>query len=312
MNKKNVSIMVAEEDNEIRESLVSYINSQSDMEVVFCTDNGESALNFILNEKPQIAIINLFLPLYDGIAILDDLKEKNFTDTSVITLSFMRGDTVVKKILSLGGKYCIIKPFKNEVVVKQLRNVLTDFDNLSKYDYLDDAESEDFEELINEEVINEEINLSEEVNVIEEEINVTKEDINHNSSNSEISNLFSMGNKPLSIDLIVSNLLNRLNISPSLRGYMFLRSSIKVVYNKPDSITALTKNLYPDVAREYYSTSSKVERAMRHAIDTCWKKGYGEVYCEIMNFNCSEKPTNGQFIATIAEYIRVNYSIDAS
>lgn len=73
-----------------------------------------------------------------------------------------------------------------------------------------------------------------------------------------------------------------------------------------DVLMGITKGLYPDIARAYKTTASKVERAIRHAIESAWKKNGPQVYFEIAGYLPAEKPTNGQFIAALSEYFRMN------
>ena len=71
-------------------------------------------------------------------------------------------------------------------------------------------------------------------------------------------------------------------------------------------LTGITKGLYPDIAKAYRTTSSKVERAIRHAIESAWKKNGQQVYFEVAGYLPVDKPTNGQFIAALSEYFRIH------
>ena len=72
-----------------------------------------------------------------------------------------------------------------------------------------------------------------------------------------------------------------------------------------DVLVGITKGLYPDIAKQYKTTASKVERAIRHAIESVWKKNGPQVYFEVAGYLPTEKPTNGQFIAALSEYFRI-------
>ena len=71
-------------------------------------------------------------------------------------------------------------------------------------------------------------------------------------------------------------------------------------------LVGITKGLYPDIAKHYKTTASKVERAIRHAIESAWKKNGPQVYFEMAGYLPAEKPTNGQFIAALSEYFRLS------
>ena len=121
---------------------------------------------------------------------------------------------------------------------------------------------------------------------------------------------------PISIpDLIVnfftvsdfSSLLSRMGVPASIKGYHFIRQAVMMAVEDAEVMIGITKGLYPDIARMYHTSASKVERAIRHAVESAWKKNGRQVYFEISGYHMIEKPTNGQFIAILAEYIRMRY-----
>lgn len=107
-----------------------------------------------------------------------------------------------------------------------------------------------------------------------------------------------------SIDDRLSNLFLGLGIPAHIKGYHYLREAVKLVLENPDSINRITKELYPAIARRFGTSSSKVERAIRHAIEVGWSRG--RVDSLNRAFGCrvatpEDKPTNGEFIALIAD-----------
>lgn len=103
----------------------------------------------------------------------------------------------------------------------------------------------------------------------------------------------------------ISLLLSRMGISASIKGYHFIRKAVMMAVVDEEVLVGITKGLYPDIARMYKTTASKVERAIRHAIESAWKKNGQQVYFETAGYLPMEKPTNGQFIAAISEYFRL-------
>ena len=88
-----------------------------------------------------------------------------------------------------------------------------------------------------------------------------------------------------------------------------MRVAVKQVMERPNLINAITKELYPAVAREFDTTASKVERAIRHAIEVAWNRGKIENINEIFGYNIytkNDKPTNGEFIALIADKLMID------
>ena len=107
-----------------------------------------------------------------------------------------------------------------------------------------------------------------------------------------------------SIDDRLSNIFLSLGIPAHIKGYQFLREAVKLVLDNPDSINRITKELYPAIARRFGTSASKVERAIRHAIEVGWSRGLVESLNRA--FGCrvatpEDKPTNGEFIALIAD-----------
>lgn len=104
----------------------------------------------------------------------------------------------------------------------------------------------------------------------------------------------------------ISVLLSRMGISASIKGYHFIRRAVLLAVEDQEVLVGITKGLYPGIAKEYKTTASKVERAIRHAIESAWKKNGPQVYFEVAGYLPSEKPTNGQFIAAISEFFRIH------
>ena len=106
------------------------------------------------------------------------------------------------------------------------------------------------------------------------------------------------------VDDRMSNIFLSLGIPAHIKGYQFLREGVRLVIEQPDRINRITKELYPSIARRYATSPSKVERAIRHAIEVAWSRGRVESLSRA--FGCrvaipEDKPTNGEFIALIAD-----------
>ncbi|MEG2540977.1 MAG: sporulation transcription factor Spo0A [Clostridia bacterium] len=107
-----------------------------------------------------------------------------------------------------------------------------------------------------------------------------------------------------SLDEKIANLFISVGIPAHIKGYQFLREAIKLTVDSPDIINAITKRLYPSIADHYQTSASKVERAIRHAIEVAWSRGKIENINNIFGikiYSPNEKPTNGEFIALVAD-----------
>lgn len=114
-----------------------------------------------------------------------------------------------------------------------------------------------------------------------------------------------------SLEERIANLFLTVGIPAHIKGYQFLREAVKMVIENPDLMGRITKELYPGIAHRFGTTSSKVERAIRHAIEVAWNRGRIEALDEAFGRNvCSldDKPTNGEFIALVSDRLRIKES----
>ena len=106
----------------------------------------------------------------------------------------------------------------------------------------------------------------------------------------------------------VTNMIHEIGIPAHIKGYHYLRDAIMMAVNDMDVLNAITKILYPTVAKKYQTTSSRVERAIRHAIEVAWSRGKIDILDELFGYTVSNgkgKPTNSEFIALVADTIRL-------
>jgi two-component system response regulator (stage 0 sporulation protein A) len=110
------------------------------------------------------------------------------------------------------------------------------------------------------------------------------------------------------IELKVTEILHEIGVPAHIKGYHYLRDSIIMSVEHPEIINAVTKQLYPSVAKKYETTSSRVERAIRHAIEVAWDRGDVDVLNSYFGYtihNDRGKPTNSEFIAMISDKLRL-------
>ena len=115
------------------------------------------------------------------------------------------------------------------------------------------------------------------------------------------------GEEPLEIQ--VTEILHQIGVPAHIKGYHYLRDSILMAVRTPEIINAVTKQLYPSVAKEYDTTPSRVERAIRHAIEVAWDRGDVDVLTGYFGYtihNTRGKPTNSEFIAMISDRLRLH------
>jgi len=119
---------------------------------------------------------------------------------------------------------------------------------------------------------------------------------------------YNLSNTKNDLDTEITTLLHEIGVPAHIRGYLYIREAITMVYHNIEILGNITKVLYPEVARSFNTTSSRVERAIRHAIEVAWVRGNIDAISDIFSYTISyhkSKPTNSEFIAMIADRLRL-------
>lgn len=114
------------------------------------------------------------------------------------------------------------------------------------------------------------------------------------------------------MEQIVTNMIHDIGVPAHIKGYTFLRDAILMAIDNVDILNYITKGLYPDIAKKRNTTPSRVERAIRHAIEVAWSRGNIDILEYIFGYtinNSKGKPTNSEFIALITDRIRIEQKI---
>ena len=113
------------------------------------------------------------------------------------------------------------------------------------------------------------------------------------------------------LQITITKTLHELGVPSHIKGYQYIREGITLVYKRPDIAGGITKELYPEIAKKFDSTVSRVERAIRHAIEVSWNRGNWDLMEDIFGHSVDidkAKPTNSEFIVTIADKMRLDYN----
>lgn len=108
----------------------------------------------------------------------------------------------------------------------------------------------------------------------------------------------------------ISKLLHELGMPSHIKGYQYIREAISMVYDNPEIVGGITKELYPELATKFDTTVSRVERAIRHAIEVSWNRGDWDLMEDVFGHSVDidkAKPTNSEFIVTLADKLRLEY-----
>ncbi len=114
------------------------------------------------------------------------------------------------------------------------------------------------------------------------------------------------------LEQAISGFMLELGVPAHLRGYQYLRSAVEMCAQDMELVGSVTKLLYPDLAKMYHTTDQKIERAIRNAIEVSWERGNSELFERLFGYSNSNeysRPTNSEYIATVADYIRLTYGL---
>jgi len=277
-----IKLMLVESSRGLKDALSQHFKNSDDFEIVGYSSDGIDAINVVENVKPDIVLLGMIIPKLDGIGVLEYFyKTVNIHKPQFIVISDFSQEFIVQKSMALGASYFMIKPFEVSTLIDRILTVAA-----NRVSILSDKLAESHSEATGTmgyqgiSLPTGAINLRE-----------VKEDRNA---------------KSLEID--VTRLMHDIGVPAHIKGYQYLRDSIVLVINDQQIINAMTKILYPCIAKQHQTTPSRVERAIRHAIEVAWNRGQVEIFNEVFGYSISTgrgKPTNGEFIAMIADRVRL-------
>lgn len=265
--KENITVVLADRDSLYMKKTKACLERKSNMRVVGMASSGDQAWNLVKSLKPDVLLGDALLDDKDGFWVLEMMKKEGVSVKACIIASAMGSDMVVKKAMGLGADYFMVKPIQGDILISRIQQLIQ----------LRSSESYE-DELLLDETMNSDV-----------------------STELHTSDLLYEN-----LEADVSSILSRMGISASIKGYHYIRKAIMMAVEDEEVMIGITKGLYPDIAKAYRTTASKVERAIRHAIESSWKKNGREIFLEFAGYFSPDKPTNGQFIAALSEYFRLN------
>ena len=266
--KEKISVLIADDNPDFSQTLAQYLESQEDMEVIGMAKDGSEAIDMIANTMPDVVLLDVIMPHLDGIGVLERINIiKTLKRPVCIMLSAVGQDKITQRAISLGAEYYVVKPFDIELLIKRIRE-------LKNYKPVQNSN-----------------------NFIAREPKMKYVDIPATSQNTQEN-----------LEALVTNVIHEVGVPAHIKGYQYLREAIIMVVNDIDVINQITKSLYPQIANRFNTTPSRVERAIRHAIEVAWGRGQQEAVESIFGYTISAskgKPTNSEFIAMIADKLRL-------
>ena len=264
--KEKITVLIADDNQEFSKTLATYLGNENDMEVIGIAKDGVESVEQIKELLPDVAILDVIMPHLDGLGVLERINNSNIVKTPIcIMLSAVGQDKITQKSIELGADYYVVKPFDIELLIKRIREI------------------KNFKPTPNS-------------NFIAREVPVRKYiEISDNKS-------------PENLEELVTNVIHEVGVPAHIKGYQYLREAIMMVIKDIDVLNQITKSLYPQIAQRFNTTPSRVERAIRHAIEVAWGRGEQDMVENIFGYTVSAskgKPTNSEFIAMIADKLRL-------
>ncbi len=275
MEDNKIRILIADDNDEFCIILKDYLNNQENFDVIGIAKNGLEALKFIQENKPDLVILDIIMPHLDGLGVLEKLNLNKDSELApkVIVLSAVGQDKITQNAIKLGVDYYVLKPFDMDVFIKRIKQMF---------------------------------NI-----VAEQKYFVNNEEYIVNSSNKSSEDSFKQ-TESMDLESEITSIIHEIGVPAHIKGYFYLREAISMVVNDIELLSAVTKELYPSIARRYNTTSSRVERAIRHAIEVAWSRGQIESINKIFGYtihNEKGKPTNSEFIAMVADRLRLKNKV---
>ena len=271
--KKNIKVLVADNSEFAKNDLKDFLQNNDKIQFAGVVDNGRDAYRTIIDEAPDIVLIDVILPVMDGFTVIEKINvNKSIKKKPLfIIISSMGNQSMVEYACKLGVIYYIMKPYNLDSMLHRILQAAM-LHMRSEWD----------------------VKKKERTYVMQE---------------------YGMSNyMETTLENDVTDIIREIGIPAHIKGYQYIREAIMLTVNDMNLLNYITKLLYPTIAKKYKTTSSSVERAIRHAIEVAWNKGQIDVLEEMFGYTISAgkgKPTNSGFIALIADKLRLEYRMNA-
>lgn len=270
---ENVNVVIVDDNPMILNTLDEVISSEAGLSVIGRADNGKDAIDMIKDTQPDVVLLDLVMPQMDGITVVENIKKKTsmLKNPAFIILSAVGGEQMTEEAFQAGANYFLMNPFDKDILVNKIRRI-----------------GKRPVRPVPGKVLEAPLKAA-----TPEEAAMNREEYMKEHLETDI-----------------TKMLHELGIPAHIKGYQYLRDAISMVVRDREMMEAVTKILYPEIAKKNYTSSSRVERAIRHAIEVAWGRGSLEVIDELFGYTISTgkgKPTNSEFIALIADKICLDY-----
>jgi two-component system response regulator (stage 0 sporulation protein A) len=277
-----IEVLLADDNREFANLLSEYISEQEDLIVTGVAYNGEEVIEMIEDKGmvPDVLILDIIMPHLDGLGVLERLRDLNLQPSpKIIMLTAFGQENITQKAVQLGASYYILKPFDMDVLVNRIRQLAS----------------------------------GPSPSVSNGSFHSSSMSLGGGQQGRKRSPLLTARPQgKLNLDASITNIIHEVGVPAHIKGYQYLRDAITMVYNNIELLSAVTKTLYPGIAEKYRTTPSRVERAIRHAIEVAWTRGNIDSISHLFGYTINiskSKPTNSEFIAMVADKLRIENKV---
>lgn len=281
MENVGLKVVIADNNLQDRESKEK-IMTQMGMKVVLSTGNGSKALETLRHQDVDVAVLDMILPGIDGIGIVEEVNREDFQHKKPVCIieTALRMENLVEEAIQAGADYYMMKPVSNTTLIKRMQQLMErKTGTVSKNRPLQE---------------NKVTNVAQSQEMPAVKSGYTPEGYRFSGD----------------LEVDVTNILLEIGIPAHIKGYQYIREGIMMAFYDRNMLHYITKFLYPSIAQKYKTTSSSVERTIRHAIEVAWRRGNIDTLEEVFgNTVCAGKgkPTNSEFMALLTDKLRLEY-----
>ena len=275
-----LSVAIAEDDKEMMQYIDEGLGKDG-FQIIGKVTDGKTLCQMVKEQHPDVVVLDLILPRMDGLSVLGELnKDPDIVEyPDVIMISSVGDSRITERAFQMGASYYMLKPFEQENLAKSIRMV---------YEL---GHKKSGKEIVP-------------IKKKEEKIAVSSVKGSKENTNRWETEVWSR----VDLETRITKVIHEVGVPAHIKGYQYLREAICMTVLDVDLMSSVTKILYPDIAKKYHTTASRVERAIRHAIEVAWTRGRLETIDALFGYTVHAgkgKPTNSEFIALIADKIRL-------
>ena len=262
------SVAIADDNERMTEILSEIMKQDEELQIVGIAHNGEEACQLIREKGPDIMLLDIIMPKLDGLSVMERVSQDA---------------KITKK-----PEFVVVSAIGQERITEDAFSLGASYYIMKPFDH--------------DMLLNRIQSLKQAGPKVRPEVRAESRKVVPYESRKEY--------VERNLETDVTNMIHEIGVPAHIKGYHYLRDAIMMAVEDMNMLNSITKILYPTIAKNHQTTPSRVERAIRHAIEVAWSRGKMDTIDELFGYTVSVgkgKPTNSEFIALIADKIRLDY-----